>query len=611
MSKILITLLGLLAASGTWATNSFTTHYNFALPQDGDTNWGSGYRANFTALDADLYSTASTLTSHINATSSAHPGTAISVVHGPNVCLVAVTAQAYLDCLDSAINTIIGGGAASLSGSNIFTGNNTFTGALIASGSVTLSSFGLGIVHSSSGGALSSSSLSLTSDVSGILPKANGGSAQDNSALSFPASGTLATLAGSETLTNKTLSGNIATNLVSGAATITLPTSTGTLATLAGSETLTNKTLSGNIATNLVSGAATITLPTSTGTLATLAGSETLSNKTLTAPVLNSFVSNGVTFTMPTADGSSGQFIKTNASGVLSFGSALVNPMTTAGDIIVGGSSGTPTRLAIGTAGKGLLSDGTNLSYSYPVIQTKVANYTAVLGDDVVLASGSAFTVTLPTAVGSSGKTYRIKKTDTSATNTITIATTSAQTIDGRASSDIVLRQYGDFIAVVSDGANWSIISKKETQYVSASMTALLLSTIGSGNFGNVTGNSVSLTFGQWRVCGYFALGLTATSAATTVATSSGFFAANGANSASTPTALTGTVGPITWSGTNSIVIGASNIGAASEPQIQSSTQCFTFNTSTTQSVFLVPNTSFSTAGSAAVGGAIWAERLW
>jgi hypothetical protein len=55
-----------------------------------------------------------------------------------------------------------------------------------------------------------------------------------------------------QTLTNKTLTGNIATNLVSGAATVTLPTTTSTLATLALAETLTNKTLS--IASNTLSG---------------------------------------------------------------------------------------------------------------------------------------------------------------------------------------------------------------------------------------------------------------------------------------------------------------------------------------------------------------------
>ena len=207
---------------------------------------------------------------------------------------------------------------------------------------------------------------------------------------SIPDSGandTLVTQAATQTLTNKTLSGNIATNLVSGAATITLPTVTGTLATLAGTETftnktitgntaanfkpdgvavltlpavtdtvatlastqtLTNKTLSGNIATNLVSGAATITLPTVTSTLATLAGTETLTNKTLGQTVVNTgnairfnnasntfytslrganVASNSIVITLPASVPSAGQFLQsTDTSGTLTWGSPS-NPL--------------------------------------------------------------------------------------------------------------------------------------------------------------------------------------------------------------------------------------------------------------------------------------------
>jgi hypothetical protein len=45
--------------------------------------------------------------------------------------------------------------------------------------------------------------------------------------------------------------------------------------------------------------------------------------------------------------------------------SGLTNPMTTAGDIIVGGSSGTPTRLAAGTSGYVLTSNGAGVAPSY------------------------------------------------------------------------------------------------------------------------------------------------------------------------------------------------------------------------------------------------------
>jgi hypothetical protein len=101
-------------------------------------------------------------------------------------------------------------------------------------------------------------------------------------------------------------------------------------ATIAGSETLTNKTLTTPVISSITNGAATLTLPTSTGTVAltsdipslsgyvTESGTQTLTNKTITSPLVSglsltdgSFVVEGATdntfettvqFTDPTVD---------------------------------------------------------------------------------------------------------------------------------------------------------------------------------------------------------------------------------------------------------------------------------------------------------------------
>jgi len=84
---------------------------------------------------------------------------------------------------------------------------------------------------------------------------------------------------------NFTTSGAHTTTLTTtGNTSVTLPT-TGTLATLAGAETLTNKTLTSPVIST-ISNTGTLTLPTSTDTLVGRATTDTLTNKTLTSPTL-------------------------------------------------------------------------------------------------------------------------------------------------------------------------------------------------------------------------------------------------------------------------------------------------------------------------------------
>lgn len=149
-----------------------------------------------------------------------------------------------------------------------------------------------------------------------------------------------------------------------------------TVADTASTQTFTNKTLSGNTATNLISGSGTLTLntsgtatvPNATDTLVGKATTDTLTNKTLTsAAVATSLVFNGTTsgtmtfipgaaitnfsVTWPIAQGAANTTISNNGSGVLTWVSIFSNPATTTGDTIYASSGSTLSRLAIGSTG--------------------------------------------------------------------------------------------------------------------------------------------------------------------------------------------------------------------------------------------------------------------
>lgn len=92
-------------------------------------------------------------------------------------------------------------------------------------------------------------------------------------------------------------------------------------------------------------------------------------------------------------------------------------------------------------------------------VTTKTGAYTLTATDYICLTNttSSAFSITLPTALGRTGQTYIIKDwKGTAVTNNVTIATTSSQTIDG--ASTRVLTAAFQSVTVISDGANWSII---------------------------------------------------------------------------------------------------------------------------------------------------------
>lgn len=117
-----------------------------------------------------------------------------------------------------------------------------------------------------------------------------------------------------------------------------------------------------------------------------------------------------------------------------------------------------------GSAGQYYMSNGSSGvgGFTYPpgAVQSETSNYNIATTDGTILCSGSSFTVTLPTAIGTQGKQYLIKHLGTSLTQAYTINTTSAQTVGGIGSGSFILQTNQEYVLVESDNSNWQIVGR-------------------------------------------------------------------------------------------------------------------------------------------------------
>lgn len=89
---------------------------------------------------------------------------------------------------------------------------------------------------------------------------------------------------------------------------------------------------------------------------------------------------------------------------------------------------------------------------------SKTSAYTLLTSDEIITgdATSSAFTITLPTAVGITGQTFTIKRLN-AGINIVTVGTTASQTIDG--TSTYILNAQYKYLKVVSNGTSWLVIA--------------------------------------------------------------------------------------------------------------------------------------------------------
>jgi hypothetical protein len=211
---------------------------------------------------------------------------------------------------------------------------------------------------------------------------------------------------------------------------------------------------------------------------------------------VNAFTLTTSNFTIPTVDGTTTVTIAVANSTWMVVGQILIAtgpvnlkvtaiPTTTGVTVIALGYPGDVaagnTVLSGSTISPSGQRGGGTLYY-----KSTAADLTLNAFNDVVEVTADAKTITLPTAVGISGKVYTVKIT---AAGGATITPAGGQTIDGLAT--FVLNGQNSFVSVISNGANWDVIGKGTNHYTT---TAIDLTATAAMDVIEITGATKTVT---------------------------------------------------------------------------------------------------------------------